>query len=250
MENNSDYQGYVIAKNWSSSEFGKFTRKKSAYYLGEFERAGIDICPGIKCLEIGFGNGSFASWSVSRGAQYFGVEIIDDLLDRAKQGGFEVGSSIDELNIAEESLDLVVAFDILEHLTLDELRLILSKVWNCLKPGGQFFFRVPNGDSPFGRYMQNGDMTHCLSIGSGKIRQLAQLHAFKINFIGDQYCPIFYDKIFKKSPSKTIKTFFKKFKMLLQDVLRRIVGGVIAYLFFPGVNCVCSSMNICACLRK
>lgn len=44
--------------------------------------------------------------------------------------------------------------------------------------GGVLIARVPSGDSPFGRSIQHGDMTHQLALGSMAVQQLCAASGF------------------------------------------------------------------------
>ena len=88
--------------------------------------------------------------------------------------------------------------------------------------GGKFIARVPNGDSPFGMPLQNGDLTHQTIIGSGIMKYLSNSLGFKIIFLGAEprtlksksfinSIPIFIVEIFKKIGDFIIKkSFYKK----------------------------------------
>jgi SAM-dependent methyltransferase len=86
---------------------------------------------------------------------------------------------------------MVAAFDVMEHIPLDLLPGFLSDVRRVLKPGGLFLARFPNGDSPFGRHIQNGDPTHKTAIGSIRARYLAAQSGFDIIYIGHEVQAIF-----------------------------------------------------------
>jgi SAM-dependent methyltransferase len=85
---------------------------------------------------------------------------------------------------ASESFDLVAAFDVMEHIPLEELPGFLREVRRVLRPGGVYVAKFPNGDSPFGRHIQNGDVTHRTAIGSIRARYLATQAAMDVVFLG------------------------------------------------------------------
>ena len=250
MNLNPDYEGYTDFKKWSAESFGIISKKKDAYYNGELKALGVDVRPGIKCLEVGFGNGSFAAWCRLRGVDYYGVELIDELLSAARFHGFNVSPSINHFDLADSSFDLVVAFDVFEHLQRKDLRLMMSMISRCLSSSGKLVFRVPNGDSPFGRLFQHGDLTHETQIGSGIVKQLASIYGFRSYVIKDQFSPVFYDRIFKRSPVKTFKTILKKVRMLVQHFLFLVLGKLILFVFYIGQKDVHLASNIIVCMKK
>ena len=64
-------------------------------------------------------------------------------------------------------------FDVLEHLDFDAIAALLQDIKPLLAADGRIIARVPNGDSPFSRAIQYGDITHRSVLGSGSVRQLA-----------------------------------------------------------------------------
>ena len=175
MADSVSYAGYGRWKAWDVSGFGQFRRNEAVYFEGELRRAGVVGLQGAQVLELGFGNGSFAGWARAQGADYQGVEVIPELLAAAGARGFHVmpAQELDAGAVPANSLDLVAAFDVFEHLPIATLQLLLQRLAVTLKPGGRVLARMPSGDSPFSRGIQHGDLTHCTVLGSSAVRQLA-----------------------------------------------------------------------------
>jgi 2-polyprenyl-3-methyl-5-hydroxy-6-metoxy-1,4-benzoquinol methylase len=76
------------------------------------------------------------------------------------------------LDPAVDRFDLIVAFDVLEHLTVEEIVDLLRFAASLLNPGGRLLARFPNGASPFGAFYQTGDVTHVTVLSAGRIRQI------------------------------------------------------------------------------
>ena len=70
------------------------------------------------------------------------------------------------------SLDLVVAFDVIEHFTKSELLGFVDQVHRVLKHGGTWIIHTPNGESPFCGRIRYGDFTHELALTRTSIAQL------------------------------------------------------------------------------
>lgn len=171
----SDYFRYRTWKNWDQAIFGSFGADARLYFEEEIGLCGIRNLRNCNVLEIGFGNGEFAGWATAAGAIYQGTELIPELVALGCAAGFKVTSAQNWRLTGREaqSFDFVFAFDVLEHLSLDELRDLLDLVANSLKVEGRFIARVPSGDSPFSRAIQHGDVTHRTALGGSAIRQLA-----------------------------------------------------------------------------
>ena len=186
---NSDYREW---KGWVEQEFGAVDRTAVLYFAAELREAGILRVNELRVLELGFGNGAFATWASVAGAHYLGTEAIPELVTAARHAGIEAyPSTIDLADIvAAGTLDLVVAFDVFEHLPLQQLEELLVQLSTLLVPGGLVFARVPSGDSPFARAVQHGDLTHRLVLGSSAVRQLALSVGFEVASIRRPAFPV------------------------------------------------------------
>ncbi|MGD1923109.1 MAG: class I SAM-dependent methyltransferase [Paracoccaceae bacterium] len=160
-------------KSWDRESFAELTLEARCYYGAELAAAGV-AGRNLSVLEIGFGNGGIAAFCREMGWTYKGTEIDTEQVDSARDAGFGVSLAGDDLAamFQDRSFDLIAAFDVMEHLTLDENTEFLRNARSLLKPSGKLVARFPSGDSPFSFGMQNGDMTHRCHIGSGIVRQL------------------------------------------------------------------------------
>jgi SAM-dependent methyltransferase len=171
---------YVEWKKWSTAEFGSYVKLDDLYYTLELRKSGISNRPGLRVVEFGFGNGPFAGWLRNQRGDWKGVEQIPELLQKAQACGYQVAPSMAGLRLAPASQDLVVAFDVLEHLELEQIRSLLSEAHSLLRSAGRLIVRMPSGDSPFVNALFTGDLTHKTLLGSGAVRLLAAEHGFHI----------------------------------------------------------------------
>lgn len=188
----STVERYEEWKNWSPEAFGRFDDLQDASFTAEFRKAGLALTPPLAILELGFGNGALAGWATQRGFDYTGTETNDVLIERAKAAGFRaVASSVGlESLFAAESLDALVAFDVLEHLSIGEIEALLATSRSLLRPGGVVLARVPSGDSPFGRAILHGDLTHRTALGSQAVSQLASRTGFELVSVAPPELPV------------------------------------------------------------
>jgi SAM-dependent methyltransferase len=187
------YQGYEDWKQWEKSAFGAWSAIDAAYFSAELKRAGIDLCEARRIYEIGFGNGAFAGYARSLNCTYFGSELNDVLVERARLSGLNVfeGGIKQALTMdTSGSFDAIVAFDVLEHLDVADIKSFLRDAGELLKRGGVLLARIPSGDSPFGRAIFHGDITHRTALGSAAVRQLAAQSGFEVMDIGPPRLPI------------------------------------------------------------
>ena len=78
----------------------------------------------------------------------------------------------------DSSLDVVIAFDVIEHFTKAELIPLVDEVQRVLKPGGRWVIHVPNGESPFGNRVRFGDYTHEQAFTRASLGQLLLASSF------------------------------------------------------------------------
>lgn len=178
---------YLAWKAWEEGKFGAYKPAHAVYYAAELALGGERRAG--RLLEIGFGQGGFMQFARECGHAVSGVEANPLLVEAARQAGFAAFASLDALP-ADSAFDVVTAFDVLEHIPQEALPDVLRKIAACLRPGGVFIARFPNGDSPFGRPYQHGDITHVTTLGSGKVMQLAQLSGFELVRCGASPEPI------------------------------------------------------------
>jgi 2-polyprenyl-3-methyl-5-hydroxy-6-metoxy-1,4-benzoquinol methylase len=165
------YRGYEAWKGWTKPF--TYTDEEAEYFSGEMR--GVTLA-GKSLLEVGFGPGNFLAWARAAGANVAGTEINPVMLETARQNKVEVVEGDLTTAAAKNSarFDVVVALDVFEHLTLDEIDAALYAIDAMLRPGGHLILRFPNGQSPFGLLPQNGDITHRTALSKDKIEQLCR----------------------------------------------------------------------------
>jgi SAM-dependent methyltransferase len=174
---------YVEWKDWKEDAFGRADKRHGRYFDWHVARALGGRAP-AEVLEIGFGNGEFLGYCRERGCRVWAVELDGQLRERATRAGFDTAADLDALP-AGASFDLIALFDVLEHIPADRLIPFSQQLAARLRPEGALLLRVPNGDSPFGRRHQHGDLTHVTSFGEYKLRQLAALCGLKLVALGE-----------------------------------------------------------------
>lgn len=223
---NSPYSSYTKFKKWEQASFGSLLNTEEIYFTSEIQKCGFKSIAGKSTIEIGYGNGNFVSWAKQQGANWIGVELLPELVELAKQNGFRAFATVDKVleEVDHGSIDLIVGFDIFEHLTYQEFTELIAKCRALLKPSGKIMGRVPSGDSPFGLRIQNGDITHKSVFGSGIIRQIALDTGYKVEIIRPPAFPLWGDGL---------KTFIRRFFVRCG---RAIAYPLIKNIFMGGGN--------------
>lgn len=132
---------------------------------------------GAALLDLGCGYGALLHFAREAGyTNLRGVDGSPQQVAAARRlgiAGVEEGDLRDMLGAhADASLDVVVAFDVIEHFTRDELLPFVDEVHRVLKPGGRWIIHVPNGESPFCGTIRYGDLTHELAFTRTSLSQL------------------------------------------------------------------------------
>jgi 2-polyprenyl-3-methyl-5-hydroxy-6-metoxy-1,4-benzoquinol methylase len=119
----------------------------------------------VSVLDLGCGHGAVVYFLRRMG--YCNVTGIDvspaQVAEAARLGieGIQEGELLETLrNRPNQSQDVVIAFDVIEHFTKDELLSFTDEVLRVLRPGGRWIIHAPNGESPFVGTILYGDMTH------------------------------------------------------------------------------------------
>jgi 2-polyprenyl-3-methyl-5-hydroxy-6-metoxy-1,4-benzoquinol methylase len=118
-----------------------------------------------RILDFGCGDGALLAVAESLGyTRLCGVDAVRTLAEAASRRTTADVMCADGLaylrEAAAESFEAIVAFDVLEHLTRDELVAWVTEVERLLTPGGGVILHVPNGGSPFVGGVLWGDLTH------------------------------------------------------------------------------------------
>ena len=128
-------------------------------------------------LDLGCGHGALIHFARCGGyTNIRGVDGSPEQVAAARRLGID---GVEEVALlaalaaqADESLDVVVAFDVIEHFTRDELLSFVDQVHRVMRPGGRWIIHTPNGESPFCGRIRYGDLTHELAFTRTSINQV------------------------------------------------------------------------------
>lgn len=175
---------YARWKGWDPRRFGVVKSRDANYFRWHVARALGRRRRALKILEIGFGNGVFLGWARREQHAVAGTEIDDGLVALARQAGFSAAALVDEL-ADQGPWDLIVGFDVLEHVPPGSTAEFLRGLLRHLAPDGRMLFRFPNGESPLGLIRQYRDETHVHVLGASRMRQIAAPLGLRVACSGD-----------------------------------------------------------------
>jgi SAM-dependent methyltransferase len=140
-------------------------------------------------LDVGCGQGTVVRTLQELGyANAIGVDISPEQVALAEADGINGiyrGDFHEFLRERRGSIGAVLATDVLEHCTKNEVLAAFDAVHDGLEPGGVFIARVPNAGSPFVGRIQRGDFTHETEFAAGSLRQISNVAGFSSSTLID-----------------------------------------------------------------
>lgn len=144
----------------------------------------------LQILEVGCGAGSMTGYLAAQGFDVIGTDVSEVLLQyaRDRHPGCRFERMLGEvLRFADSSFDLVVSFDVLEH--IPDVDGHMREVARVLRPGGHYLLQTPNKwtnlpfsivrDRSFVRWMKY----HPSLQTKRSLTRLLRHHAFSVRII-------------------------------------------------------------------
>jgi SAM-dependent methyltransferase len=169
------YRGYVSTFKYGADGTAETTAAwRDHKYLPLLK----DLDRDAPILELGCGSGELLAYLGQRGfscAQ--GIDISAEQVDLAHSRGVraELADALEYLAVHPEDFDAILAVDVLEHFSRDELLNLARLVASALRPGGRLIVQTANGAGLFPRQVIYGDLTHVTILTPESLGQL--LHA-------------------------------------------------------------------------
>lgn len=135
-----------------------------------------------RILDLGCGEGNLLA--VFRKMGYENVEGLDlrqEAVEVCQRRGFQARCQDvrHALKGDSQKYDLVLAIDLLEHLTRDEIVELFVQVRGALRPNGAVVVQVPNLASPMGAGIFFGDITHQTGMTPDSLWQMMWTAGFR-----------------------------------------------------------------------
>jgi 2-polyprenyl-3-methyl-5-hydroxy-6-metoxy-1,4-benzoquinol methylase len=132
-------------------------------------------------VDIGCGPGGLLRMFREKGfTSLKGIDISPECVAEAQQICPHViqANCLDYLRNKTNTSDVIIAFDVIEHLRKDEVVELLDSAHRALRSGGSLIIQTPNAESPFGLAVRYKDFTHELALETSSMTQLAALSGF------------------------------------------------------------------------
>lgn len=177
------YSNYVNARTTALAPQSLDGLKPRAPYLTRLIQRHFPPDREATVTDLGCGHGAIIHFARQAGyANVHGVDGSPEQVAAARRLGIDgvvEGDLLDTLSgLPDASQDCIVAFDVIEHFTRDELIGLVDEVRRVLKPGGRWIIHAPNGESPFCGRIRYGDLTHELAFTRTSISQLLYSSGF------------------------------------------------------------------------
>jgi SAM-dependent methyltransferase len=161
------------------------------------------LVAGQRVLEIGSGRGSMLGWLTGRGINVVGLELNPELIAdaRARDASLPlVRANGTALPFAAASFDLVVSFDVFEHIADSDAHLL--EVIRVLRPGGSYLLQTPNKwtntvfETIRWRSFTRWRADHCALHSHGGLSRRFARHGFQLSFADvPVVTPFFREKV-------------------------------------------------------
>jgi 2-polyprenyl-3-methyl-5-hydroxy-6-metoxy-1,4-benzoquinol methylase len=142
-------------------------------------------------LDLGCGYGAFLYFLKEAGySNLKGIDESEQQVTMARALGLACVERQEILSHVQTqdsgTWDVVIVFDVMEHLTKPELIELTKDLHRVLKQGGRLIVHVPNGDAIFSGRVFFGDLTHETCFTPRSMQQLLSLCGFSIfSFVED-----------------------------------------------------------------
>lgn len=155
-------------------EFWPIFKQTTQGWLPESKTANI--------LDLGCGNGTNMNLLKNKlgYSNVYGVDLSESQVSLAQRHvtNVQLGNALDYLGSISVTFDLILAFDLIEHLTKIEALKLIKLCFEKLNPGGRVIFQTPNASSPFFGSVRYGDFTHELGFTPHLLGQLLERDGF------------------------------------------------------------------------
>lgn len=128
-----------------------------------------------RVLDLASGEGFGAAMLATRAASVLGVDVDERTVQHARLNysaanlGFEVGTALDLRGLEDASFDVVVAFEVLEHVS--EHDRLLDEVRRVLAPDGLLVLSTPDRQV-YSDHLQRANPFHELEVSEEELREL------------------------------------------------------------------------------
>jgi 2-polyprenyl-3-methyl-5-hydroxy-6-metoxy-1,4-benzoquinol methylase len=175
---------YEKYRSYQNAGDPQVERTQRAPYLRRLIKTHLPADRNIRVLDLGCGSGTILHFLIEAGYRnVFGIDTSAEQIAQARELGIGEVEQCDVFSFLQnaegESYDVVIAFDIIEHLTKPELFELVGEIYRVLTPGGLWIAHAPNAEGVFGARIRYADLTHEQAFTRESIEQLGRVSGFR-----------------------------------------------------------------------
>ncbi|WP_244122733.1 methyltransferase domain-containing protein [Burkholderia metallica] len=124
-------------------------KSRLAKYAAFFQPL-ASLHPGAMTFDVGCGRGEWLELMIEAGFVASGVDLDDEMLEACRERNLPVskGDAIAHLaTLDSNSHALISAFHVVEHVSFEQLKTLVSEALRVLKPGGLLILETPNPEN-------------------------------------------------------------------------------------------------------
>lgn len=158
----------------------RHTCEKENPFLARLLRIHVPKDHGTRICDLGCGAGTLLHMLEKRGYHELeGVDRSPFQVEHRVSGCVQLGDALNHVSSKVDAcLDVVISYDVIEHLNRDELLQWASEVHRVLVPGGRWIIHTPNASGLFGNRVRYADLTHDSAFTIESIRQVREMAGF------------------------------------------------------------------------
>jgi SAM-dependent methyltransferase len=209
------YQFQAKARGVTSVEDVERIADQKAYLYDRIVLPWLPLDKEAAVVELACGHGSLLHWLKRRGfTNVTGVDSSAEQIQFAQQVNKKIAQADVNTWLRDQlpnSCRVLLALDLVEHLSKDDFLELLKLANRTLIPGGILILRLPNGDSPLvGRNLFN-DITHVWTYTPNCLQSLAMMTGFSSADFVDESSAAIRDHRWIKVPLSRFAAFILRF---------------------------------------
>ncbi len=134
--------------------------------------------PSMNVVDLGCGRGEFLDFISGFGCRVIGVDTNSRFVEHCRRKGHEAvcTDALSYLHKApDSSVDLITAFQLIEHIALTDLEELIKESHRVLKPGGKLLLETPNAQNlEVGAFSFYIDPTHKRPVNQNYVQFLCR----------------------------------------------------------------------------
>lgn len=141
----------ALYDEWDALDFCSAVRQSDNDFFLRFDREYLESVD-LDVADIGCGTGAFAEWLALKNPSWrvTGFDFSNKLVESSRHFQFISCNFASDL-LPNNSFDLIVSWEVIEHLPYERLSFFLDNIGQALRPGGKLILSTPNWSSPLCR---------------------------------------------------------------------------------------------------